>query len=238
MSQVVTANMTGQWSMQGQRDGRVRLKLEPNGSRAWVSTHLALTQFQGLTAEQLLSTTSPVNFRLVREAGTFTFSGSFHERAGTGQWRFNADPAFVSLLRQHGYEQPTSEELYALAVGDVRGSYIADLERAGYQKLPISQLVSLYTNDVSAEYINSLQSAGYSAISPNELVALRSNDVSVPYIKSLGDMGYKGLTTAQLIALRTNGVTRDFIERLQKGGQKNLSVERLLSLRTNPGIPD
>ena len=268
--QVAPADMTGEWSIQGQRGGRVRLQLrhsEKEKGRASVSIHLDLPQFQGLTEEQLFSNASSASFRLVREAGTFTFSGSFHEGAGTGQWTFKAEQAFVSLLRKHGYQQPTSEELYALAIGDVRGRYIADLERQGYPNLPISQLVLLYTNGVSAAYIAGLRSAGYTAISPNELVALRSNgvtandarvlhglvsgdipaqqlialksnDVSVPYIKSLDDVGYKGLTVAQLLALRTNGVTRDFIERLEKRGQKNLTVERLLSLRINAGTPD
>jgi hypothetical protein len=203
-SEVVTADMTGQWSIQSQGNGHVRLQLSADKGKSRASIRFALTEFQGLTEEQLFSA-SRVNFRLVREAGIFTFSGSFHEGTGTGQWTFNADPAFVSLLRQHGYKQTTNVELYALAVSDVRGSYIADLEREGYRTVPINQLVGLYTNDVS-----------------------------VPYIKSLGDVGYKGLTAAQLISLRTNGVTRDYIEQLARRGQKNLTVERLLSLRTNP----
>jgi hypothetical protein len=208
----VKTDMTGQWSIQAQFDGRLRLQLqygEKRKSRASVSTHIALTQFQGLTQEQVFASTSRINFSLAREAGTIMFSGSFHDGKGTGEWTLKADPAFLSLLRQHGYEQPTNGELYALAASDVRGSYITDLEDAGYPKLPVSQLIALYTNEVTAAYIKSLQ-----------------------------DAGYKGLTAAQLIALRTNGVTRDFIERLEKRVQKNLTPEGLLSLRTNAGTPD
>jgi len=235
-SQSATTGMTGQWSIQVTREGRARLQLQSDDKgKGRASFHLALTEFAGLTEAQVVSSASRVDFRLVREAGTISFSGTFHDRAGTGQWTFAADPAFVSFLRKHGYEQPTSEELYALALGDVRESYIAELERAGYRKLAITQLVSLYTNGVSPAYIAGLQAFGYTAIPPNELVALRSNDVSESYIKSLADVGYKGLTSAQLLALRTNGVTRAFIERLEKRGQKNLTVERLLSLRVNGG---
>ena len=232
--QSATTGMTGQWSIQATRDGRARLQLQSGDkARGRASFHLALTQFAGLTEAQVVSSASRVDFRLVREAGTISFSGSFHDRAGTGQWTFAADPAFVSFLHKHGYEQATNEELFALAISDVRQSYITELERAGYRRLLISQLVSLYTNGVSPAYIAGLQAFGYTTIPPNELVALRSNDVSASYIKSLADVGYKGLTAAQLLALRTNGVTRDFIERLEKRGQKNLSVERLLSLRVN-----
>jgi len=199
--------MTGHWSIQSKGNGHVRLQMSRDKGKSSASSRLALTEFEGIIDEQLFFSSSRVNFRLVREAGTFTFSGSFHEGIGKGQWTFNAEPAFVSRLRKHGYQQPTNEELYALAVSDVRGSYIADLEREGYRTLPISQLVGFY-----------------------------ANDVSVPYIKSLGDVGYNGLTAAQLISLRTNGVTRDYIEQLARRGQKNLTVARLLGLRTN-GVP-
>ena len=198
--------MTGQWFIQDRRDGRVRLQLRA-GDKAYgiasVSTYLALTHFQGLTEEQLVSSAA-ANFQLAREAGTFSFSGSFRRRAGTGHWTFNAAPAFLALLRDYGHAPPTNRELFALAASDVRGSYIEELEREGYRKVPVSQIVALYTNGVT-----------------------------LPYIKSLGDAGYKKLTGSQLIALRTNGVDREFIERLEAHGQKNLSVASLLSLRTN-----
>ena len=198
--------MTGQWSIQVLREGFVRLQLQSGDKgkgRASVSSQLPLTQFQGLTEEQVGSSAA-VNFQLVREAGTFSFSGSFRGRTGTGQWTFNVAPTFLALLRQHGYEQPTNEQLFALASSDVHESYIAELEGEGYEKLPLNQLVALY-----------------------------SNGVNVAYIKSLGEAGYKALTVPQLIALRSNGVDREFIESLEKRGQKNLTVERLLSLRTN-----
>jgi hypothetical protein len=204
--QAGTSAMTGQWTIQLQREGRVRLQLQScdkETRRASVSSQLALTEFQGLTEAQLVST-APVNFQLVREAGTFSFSGAFRERAGTGEWAFNVAPAFITLLRQHGYAQPTSAELFALA-----------------------------SSDVDAAYIASLRSAGYTTISLNELTALKSNGVTADYIKLLGDEGYTKLTAAQLIALRTNGVDREFIDRLESHGQKNLTVQRLLSLRTN-----
>ena len=198
--------MTGYWFIQDRRDGRVRLQLRAGDTekgRASVSTQLALAQFQGLTQEQIASRQC-INFQLVREAGTFSFSGSFRKRLGKGEWTFNPVQAFLALLYEYGYEQPTNEQLFALAASDVRGSYIVELDREGYRKVPFSQLVALY-----------------------------SNGVSLPYIKSLGDAGYKGLSAPQLIALRTNGVDREFIERLERVGQKNLTVQSLLSLRTN-----
>ena len=195
--------MTGQWSIEGRRDGRVWLELNKPRPEASFSTHLALTQFHGLTEELLVSSVR-VKFQLVREAGTFSFSGSFHKRAGTGEWSFSAAPAFLALLRRYGYELPTNEQLFSLAV-----------------------------SDVNAEYIDGLRSAAYDAISLNGIIALKSNGVTVPYIQSLGDAGYRRLTASQLIALRTNRVDGEFIKRVEKRGRKNLTVGHLLSLRTN-----
>lgn len=238
---------------------KARLQLEWQQEKG-ASVHVLLMQLQGLSATQVHSSGAPVNFQLVREAGTFTFTGSFRRGTGTGEWTFKGNLAFVDELRKHGYEQTTEAELYALALSDVGTAYISELERAGYRKLTVSQLVSLYTNDVRADYIISLGSAGYSGLPPNVLVALRSNGITANetsvfkqlisgvitsgqlialksngvtdgYIKSLLDAGYKQLTARQLIALRANGVTPDFIQRLQDRGYKNLTVERILSLR-------
>jgi hypothetical protein len=235
-SQSATTGMTGQWTIQATREGRARLQLQSaDKAKGRASFHLALSQFSGLTEAQVVSSASRVDFRLVREAGTISFSGSFHDRAGTGQWTFNADPAFVSFLRNHGYEQLTNDDLFSLAISDVRGTYVEELKREGYGKLPIGELVALRSNGVTADDARVLRALVSGNIPAQQLIALKTNDVSAPYIKSLADVGYKQLTAPQLLALRTNGVTRDFIERLEKRGQKNLTVERILSIRVNGG---
>src|ERR1043165_1639092 len=122
--QTGVCGMTGKRPIERRRDGRVWLQLQLNGKGlASVSTQIALAQFQGLTEAQLTSSAN-VTFQLEREAGTFSFSGSFRGRSGTGQWTFAAAPGFLALLREHGYGQPTNEQLFALASSDVRGSYI------------------------------------------------------------------------------------------------------------------
>lgn len=235
-NQSETTGMTGQWAIKVTPEGRARLQLQSaDKAKGRASFHLALTQFEGLTRDQVFSSAARVSFRLVREAGTISFSGSFHDRAGSGQWTFTAEPGFVSFLRNHGYEQLTSDDLFSLAIGDVRQTYVEELEREGYAKLPFGQLVALRTNAVTADDARVWRALVAGDIPAQQLIALKTNDVSAPYIKSLADVGYKQLTAPQLLALRTNGVTREFIERLEKRGHKNLTVERVLSIRVNGG---
>ena len=174
-AQTGTSGMTGKWSIEWRRDGRVRLQLQSSAKGlASVSSHVALAQFQGLTEAQLAAS-ADVRFQLVREAGTFTFSGSFGGGSGTGQWTFNAAPVFLAVLRQHGYEQPTNQQLFALASSDVRGSYIAELEREGYQKIPHSEVVALYSNGVDREFIERMKNHGQKNLTVERLLSLRTN---------------------------------------------------------------
>ena len=169
--------MMGQWSIQDRRDGCVRLQLHANARSnglASVSTQLALTQFQGLTEEHLASN-GRVSFQLVREAGTFSFSGSFRKRAGTGEWTLNPAPAFLTLLIEYGYAQPTGRELFALAASDVNAAYVASIRSAGYNAISLRELVALRSNGVDREYIEHLQRRGQKNLSATRLLSLRTN---------------------------------------------------------------
>lgn len=169
--------MTGQWCIQDRRDGRVRLQLHANARSnglASVSVQLALTQFEGLTEEQLGSN-ERVNFQLVREAGTFDFSGSFRKRAGTGEWTLNPAPAFLALLGGYGYVQPTARELFALTASDVNAAYIASIRSAGYNAISLKELVALRSNGVDREFIEQVQQRGQTNLSAIRLLSLRTN---------------------------------------------------------------
>jgi len=230
-----TSGMTGKWSIQGRRDGRIRLQLQPSANAvefASFSTQLALTELQGLTEEQLVSS-ARAKFQLVRAAGTFAFSGAFRARVGKGEWAFNAATAFIAVLREHGYTRPTNEQLFALAASDVNAAYLESWRSADYKAIALDELVALSSNGVTADDARAFRELLSGYISTRQLIALKTNGVGVPYINSLAEVGYKRLSALQLIALRTNGVDREFIDSAAERGHRNLTVTRLLSLRTN-----
>jgi hypothetical protein len=255
--------ISGGWEIEAAGNDKIRLRMHRRDNDS-VSLQIPLARLQGLNSAQVNTDAPQANFRLVRDAGTFTFTGLFKDGKGTGTWRFKGNAAFADELRKHGYGQVTHEDLCVLALSDVGMAYIGDLEQAGYNKLTISQLVGLYTNDVSTDYIAGVGSVGYKELSPSDLVSLRSNGITaedagtlsklvagyIPamqlialksngvtetYIRSLEGAGYKNMSARQLIALRTNGVTRDFIDELRRRGHTNLTIEQIIRLHNTTG---
>ena len=199
--------MSGRWTINvpaGATKARLQLVQHQN-NEDWASIHVPLTELRGLNASAGGGSRTS-RFQLVRDAGTFDFTGSFHNGRGEGEWTFKRNSNFAADMRKHGYDQFSEEQLYRLALNNIGGAYIRELAGVGYRNLSVDELNSLYSNGVNAAYINSLQSVGYSK-----------------------------LPLRDLLALKTNGVTDAYIKSLQNRGHKDLSVQRILSLRTNPG---
>lgn len=198
----MSSHLSGKWTIDVPAGaGKVRLQLQRGDDS--LSVHVPIAQLQGLNAV-VRSGASPAEFQLVRDPGTFTFTGSFQAGRGTGKWNFKGNPAFVSDMRKHGYDQLSEDHLYQLALNHISASYIGELAQAGYRNLPVNSLNSLYSNNVRAGYINSLAATGYAKLSPNDLIALKSNGVTETFIKSLQGRGYKNLSVQQILSIRTN----------------------------------
>ena len=63
-------------------------------------------QLEGLTAAQLTGAGGPVQFRLRRDAGTFTFEGVLRNGVGAGTFSFAADPNFPPSWRSAASRGP------------------------------------------------------------------------------------------------------------------------------------
>jgi hypothetical protein len=199
-------SMSGHWTMDipaGAQKARLVLHQAGNDDD-WASFHVPVAQLQGLNSAAATSGAARTTFQLTRNAGTFSFTGSFQNGRGSGDWTFKASSTFVTELRKHGYEQLSADAVYKLALNDLNTTYIAELAQAGYRNLTVDELISLYSNNVRGAYIASLASVGYSKLSPRDLVALKTNGVTDAYIKSLQNRGHKDLSVQRILSLRTN----------------------------------
>ena len=193
--------MSGKWTIDipaGAQKARLVLHQAGNDDR-WASVHVPLAQLQGLSPSNAITT-----FQLTRDAGTFSFTGSFQNGRGSGDWTFKGSSTFASELRKHGYDQLFDDRLYRLALNNLTAAFIAELAHAGYRNLSVEELISLYSNNVRASYIESLKSVGYSKLAPRDLIALKTNGVTDAYIKSLQNRGHKDLSVQRILSLRTN----------------------------------
>ncbi len=204
-----------------------------NGARRHGSTSFGVrpTELRGLTLSQLESYNGPVKFQLVRDAGTFDFDGQVRDGHGTGFFTFSPDSRFPQQLAARGYERPTAEQQYWLALHDVGYAMVDELRAQGYERPAVSYLVVMGMHGVSLDYMKSFSAAGYRVGSTRRLVTLRDHGVTREFIRGLADAGYKDLSLDDLQKLRDHGVDPDFIAALRRFGFTGLTTGQLLEAR-------
>jgi hypothetical protein len=194
-------------------------------------------ELHGLPLSQLTSYDGPARFQLVRDAGTFTFQGRLRDGHGTGFFTFSADSRFPQQLASRGYERPTSEQQFRLALHDVGYAMLDELRAQGYDRPSVSQLVVMGMHGVGLDYMRSLSTAGYRVNDTRRLVTLRDHGVTRDFIDGLGDLGYRRLALDELQELRDHGVTPEFVASLRRFGFTGVTTDQLLEARDH-GVTD
>src|SRR4029450_6438574 len=109
--QTAQENLPGTWELRPtEKEGVVHLRLnELNSSNG---SNVPVDQLEGLTAAQMASAGGPVQFRLRRDAGTFTFEGGLRNRVAAGTFSFTPNPGFPAELAKRGFAQPRGSGQY------------------------------------------------------------------------------------------------------------------------------
>src|SRR5256714_8345769 len=148
-----------------------------NGGRRHGSTSFGVrpTELRGLPLSQLSSYSGPAKFQLVRDAGTFNFEGELRDGHGTGFFTFSPDSRFPQQLASRGYERPSAEQQYWLAMHDVGYAMIDELRAQGYERPSVDELVVMGMHGANLDYMKSLSAAGYRVGNTHRLVSLRGH---------------------------------------------------------------
>src|SRR5712672_660433 len=214
---------------------RVQLTFEEYeiGDRRHGSTSFGVnpTELRGLPLSQLSSYSGPAKFQLVRDAGTFIFEGQLRNGHGTGFFTFSPDSRFPQQLAPRGYERPTTDQQYWLAMHDVGYAMLDELRAEKYDRPSVDQLVVMGMHGANLDYMKSLSTAGYRVGNTHRLVSLRDHGVSHEFISGLNNAGYKNLDLDDLQELRDHGVTPDFTAALRGFGFNGLTTGQLLEAR-------
>ena len=128
--QTAQENLPGTWELRPtEKEGVVHLRLmELNSSNG---SNVPVDQLEGLTAAQLAGPGGPVQFRIRRDAGTFTFEGVLRNRVAAARSLFSPNPSFPAELAKRGFAQPTAREQYQMARHDIGFAYIDELSKQG-----------------------------------------------------------------------------------------------------------
>jgi beta-lactamase regulating signal transducer with metallopeptidase domain len=241
-SVAVTAQITqegapGTWEIRPtDAPGTVHLRLvELNSSSG---SNVPIEQLAGLTSAQLTGAGGPVQFRVRRDAGTFTFEGVIRNGVGAGTFSFAPDASFPAELEKRGFTRPTSREQYQLARHDVGYAFLDELTRQGYAKPQTSDLVRAGQHGVQATYLRDMGALGYRLGSLDPLIKLRDHGITPAYVRELADLGYKGLAADDIREARDHGITPDYVRGMREAGYSSLSMTELIKVRDHGVTPD
>ena len=158
--QTAQENLPGTWEIRPtEKEGVVHLRLmELNSSNG---SNVPVDQLEGLTAAQLAGPGGPVQFRIRRDAGTFTFEGVLRNRVAAGTFSFSPNPSFPAELAKRGFGQPTAREQYQMARHDIGFAFIDELSKQGYAKPPIAEIVRAGQHGVNVTYLREMGALGY-----------------------------------------------------------------------------
>jgi beta-lactamase regulating signal transducer with metallopeptidase domain len=235
--QAAQENLPGTWELRPtEKEGVVHLRLmELNSSNG---SKVPVDQLDGLAAAQLAGPGGPVQFRIRRDAGTFTFEGVLRNRVAAGTFSFSPNPSFPAELAKRGLAQPTAREQYQMARHDIGFAYIDELSRQGYAKPPTAELVRAGQHGVSLTYLREMGALGYRLASLAPLVTLRDHGVTPDYIRGLADLGYKQLPADDLRQARDHGITPEYVRGMRDSGYTSLTMEELVNARDHGVTPE
>ena len=230
-------NLPGTWEVRRTNtDGVVRLRLVEINSSS--DSNVALERLEGLTAAQLTGRGGPVQFRMRRDAGTFTFEGVLRSGVGAGTFSFAADPNFPEELAKRGFARPTAAEQYQMARHDIGYAFVDELGKQGYAKPQTSELVRAGQHGVQVTYLREMAELGYRLGTLAPLIELRDHGVTPSYVRELAQLGYKGLPAEEIRRARDHGITPEYVTAMRDAGYGSLPMDALINARDHGITPD
>jgi hypothetical protein len=234
---------SGQWvaEVRAGKPGVINLLFtrRTDGGGSYMSGEdIALSELQGFPADAASSAKRNVNFRIVREAGTFDCEGYFNAGKGAGFWTLTPSQSFISMMRGRGYDNLTEEDLLRAALHNLTAKFIEDLKSVGYDRLEYRQLLRAATHEVTPAYVREMQAAGYKGLTMEELVRARNHEVDGQYVREVQAMGFERQPLEMLIRLKNHEITQEFIAQMRTAGFDNLSIDQLIRLKNHEITPD
>jgi len=181
---------------------------------------------------------APIQFELVRDAGTFAFTGHVDSTGGSGRFRFTPSAEFQNAWTSSGHSPLSGERIYSMAVHDVSRAFIRDLASLGYTDVSADRLITLRIHGATTEYIREIQALGYTKLPVDQIVTFRIHGVSPEGIRELQAMGYSRVPADQLVTMRIHGADPEFVRSMAELGYEHVPIDSLVSFRIHGVSPE
>ncbi|HEX9458940.1 MAG TPA: hypothetical protein VGA84_07330 [Thermoanaerobaculia bacterium] len=230
----------GAWRLTERDGGRLQIELVSDHHQN--SNSIDRTAFTGLTAAQLEATAeTPVDFRLVRDAGTLHFTGTFLRGEGVGRFTFEPNAVYAGTLRGLGVAASdlnsdlNDERLFSLAMQDVSAAFIKEMQTLGYRE-DLDRYVAFRIHGATPQFVRELNALGYRP-DAEQLVALRIHGVSPQFVRDIHALGYQP-DAEELVRFRIHGVSPEFVKGMKELGVRELAADHLVALRIHGASVD
>jgi hypothetical protein len=206
---------TGQWQHFGHSFDIATLGIQPSVIQATTST--------------------PVNLKLDRDAGTLMFEGTFKNGDGAGQFTFTPNRSYFESIRAMGLTADLSDnrsdgdQLFSMAVIDVSLAYIRSM-RAVFPEASLREFRKARAVGVTPDYVASIRQSGFELTSLHDAVRLSAVGVTPEYVRSMRAAGVDIRDAREATRLRAVNVTPEFVAKLAGAGYTNLSTHDLIRL--------
>jgi hypothetical protein len=223
------ASPHGAWHLSQREDGRMQIEMISDHNQN--SHPVERSAFAGLTSAQVgAAAETPVDFRMIREAGTLHFTGTFQHGDGAGRFTFEPNSAYAATLRGLGIaaNDLDDERLFTLAVHDVSSNFIKEMQSLGYRE-DLDQYVAFRIHGATPEFVREINALGYRP-DGGDLIAFRIHGATPAFIRDIRALGYQP-DAADLVAFRIHGVSPEFIRGMKELGVLDLGSENLVALR-------
>lgn len=241
-STAVAGELVGSWTSRitEKHPGKLYLSLETDGNGQHGS-QFPRSEFEGLTSEQIESTTRvPVQFRLVREAGTISFDGTFRNGRGGGDFTFVANPDYAKRIRSAGVpfkskDMNDDRDLLNLALFDVSIEFIRSMQAIGYDE-DLDQYVAFRIFDVDPAYVREMAKVGFDHLSADKLTETKIHGATPEYIREMRAHG-EDLPLNDYIQSRIFQITPEFADEIAQAGYPNLDRDMLTQFKIHSVTP-
>jgi hypothetical protein len=239
---VAQTAVTGDWtaSTKTEKSDKIQLNLErrSENGRNQHGSSFSYSDLEGLSPAQTQN--GRVNFRLVREAGTVDFDGTFVNGKGSGTFRFTPNMGFADAMRTRGFDFGAAnskkqgnleDRLFTAAMVNVTTALADDLLSANFGKLDVDDLFKAAIFKVDGRFMAEMKATGFPNMGMEELVKARIFKIDADYVRQVKDMGFAGNDFEGLVKFRIFKVTPEFLNEIKAEGFSNLSPEEVVKFR-------
>jgi len=159
-----------------------------------------------------------VTFKLVREAGTITFTGQFDGQQGFGHFHFEADEAYFKFLQQQGVEELEGRRKMSFFSLNIKKDYVTMIQRTGFPHITSRELISFAAMHIDQEFLQYWKGSGLvDADDPRTLVSIKAMQIDRGYVEELKAAGYDHLTRQELMSLKSQHIDGAYIRSMGRG---------------------